>query len=377
MRKKIQIKGLRGAIYQRGEDSYRVQLSLGRNAEGKYDVKRETIRGTERDAIDLLTRWNVEYLDNTIIQSTHQTVKQLYEEWIDEVEIYTKHNTHRFYREKWEVYGLKAIGYKRLVDVTLADLQRILKENITQDRQLKNAFSPFFTWCVDHKKIKENPCLKLKIKSTPKEKTENDVWSFEEVKQVYKTLTFENLYDIFIVLGVELGLRPQEIYGLKWERVFDDYVAIEEAVTKREPGEFDLGPTKTNSSRRYLPLTPFLKWKLELHRSNQQKRISKNKDYVDHDLVVADRMGFAPCQRYVGRYIKNKAKNLGISVIPPKNLRTTWISLMNALGVPLSAIQQGAGHELGSQVTSEHYIRTYQESLKGTAMILHDKLHAK
>jgi hypothetical protein len=56
VRKKVQIKGLRGTIYQRGEDSYRVQLSLGRNAQGKYDVKRETIRGTEQDAIDLLTR---------------------------------------------------------------------------------------------------------------------------------------------------------------------------------------------------------------------------------------------------------------------------------------------------------------------------------
>jgi hypothetical protein len=43
----IHIKGLRGTIYKRGKDSYRVQLSLGRNAEGKYDVKRETIRGTE------------------------------------------------------------------------------------------------------------------------------------------------------------------------------------------------------------------------------------------------------------------------------------------------------------------------------------------
>lgn len=105
--------------------------------------------------------------------------------------------------------------------------------------------------------------------------------------------------------------------------------------------------------------------------------MAKSKDYVDNNLVVADRKGNAPCQRYVGRYIKSKAKSVGVSPIPPKNLRTTWVSLMNALGVPLTAIQQGAGHEIGSQVTSEHYIRTYHESLRGTSMILHDKLHAK
>ena len=93
--------------------------------------------------------------------------------------------------------------------------------------------------------------------------------------------------------------------------------------------------------------------------------------------MVADSNGSVPCRRYIGRYIKGKAEDLGITVIPPKNLRTTHISLMNALGVPLHTIQQGAGHEAGSKVTSAHYIRTYQESLRGTAMILHETLHKK
>jgi len=377
VRKKVQIKGLRGTIYQRGEDSYRVQLSLGRNAAGKYDVKRETVRGSERDAIDLLTRWNVEYLDNVILPSNHQTVKQLYQEWIGEVETYLQHNTHRFYKEKWDVYILGKIGHKKLTDVTLSDLQKILKENLSQDAQIKNAMSPFFSWCVAHKKIKENPCFNLKIKTKDKEKTEDDVWNFDEVKKIYASLTFQNLYDIFIVLGVELGLRPQEILGLKWDKVFDDYIAIERAVKKREPEEFELGPTKNNTSKRYLPTTPFIKEKLDLHRKNQQKRISKDKNYANNNLVVADKAGKVPCIRYIGRYIKRKALEAGASVIPPKNLRTTHISLMNALGVPLPTIQQGAGHELGSAVTSQHYIRTYHESLRGTSMILHDKLHAK
>lgn len=54
--------GLRGNIYQTGKNSYRLQLSLGRNADGGYDNKRETVRGTEQDAIDTLIRWNVQYL---------------------------------------------------------------------------------------------------------------------------------------------------------------------------------------------------------------------------------------------------------------------------------------------------------------------------
>lgn len=132
MSRKIQIKGLRGTIYKRGDQSYRVQLSLGRNAEGKYDIKRETIRGTEQDAIDLLTRWNVEYLDNTIIASNHQTVKQAYEEWIEFIREYRKPNTHRFYRERFESDILPMIGHRRLKDIKLSDLQKIMKEYPTK-----------------------------------------------------------------------------------------------------------------------------------------------------------------------------------------------------------------------------------------------------
>ena len=50
----IHIKGLRGTIYKRGKDSYRVQLSLGRNAEGKYDVKRETTGAPSRMRLTFL-----------------------------------------------------------------------------------------------------------------------------------------------------------------------------------------------------------------------------------------------------------------------------------------------------------------------------------
>lgn len=75
--------------------------------------------------------------------------------------------------------------------------------------------------------------------------------------------------------------------------------------------------------------------------------------------------------------MKARAKKVGAPPIPPKNLRATHISLMNALGVPLHSIQQGVGHELDSPVTSMHYIQTYHASLRGAMMILHDRLHEK
>lgn len=371
----IHIKGLRGTIYKRGKDSYRVQLSLGRNAEGKYDVKRETIRGTEQDAINLLTRWNVEYLDNTIIASNHQTVKQAYEEWIEFIREYRKPNTHRFYRERFETDILPMIGHRRLKDIKLSDLQKIMKEYPTKDKHNKRALSAFWGWCKKNKKVSENICRDLETQAKPKEQTENDVWSIEEVQKIYNHLTFKNLYDIFIVLGVELGLRPQEILALTWDDVHEDYLSVEEAVIERDPKSFTLGETKHKKSR-YLPLTPFVTERLRFHKAEQNKRIMKTKNYNrDNNLVVADKRGHVPDIKYIRRYMLRKARDAGVSPIPPKNLRTTHISLMNDLGIPLATIQKQVGHAYQSPVTQKHYIRNYHESLRQAAMTFHDRLH--
>lgn len=375
MSRKIQIKGLRGTIYKRGEDSYRVQLSLGRNAAGKYDIKRETVRGTEQDAIDLLTRWNVEYLDNTIQNTNHQTVKQVYEEWIEFIEEYRTPNTHRFYSERFETDILPVIGHRRLREVTLRELQRLLAKYPSKDRHNKRALSAFYGWCVKHKKVRENICRHLETKSRPKRQTEDDVWSAEQVKQIYGQLTFKNLYDIFIVLGVECGLRPQEIMALTWDDVHDDYLAIEEAIKERSPDDFKLGLTK-NENERYLAITPFVAERLRHHKQEQRERIIKTKDYNrENNFVVADRKGHVPNLTYIRKYIATVAKKAGVPAIPPKNLRSTHISLMSDFGIPLPTIQKQAGHSQGSHVTRQHYIRTYAESVRHAAMVFHDQLH--
>ena len=86
-----------------------------------------------------------------------------------------------------------------------------MKEYPTKDKHNKRALSAFWGWCKKHKKVRENICRDLETQATPKEQTEDDIGSWEEVQKMYKHLTFKNLYDIFIVLGVECGLRPQEI----------------------------------------------------------------------------------------------------------------------------------------------------------------------
>ena len=267
------------------------------------------------------------------------------------------------------------IGHRRLREVTLRELQRLLAKHPTKDRHNKRALSAFYGWCVKHTKGKENICRHLETTSRPNKQTEDDVWSVEQVKKVYAELTFKNLYDIFIVLGVECGMRPQEILALTWDDVHDDYLAIEEAIKERSPDDFKLGLTK-DGKERYLAITPFVAETLRIHKQNQRERIIKTKGYNrENNFVVADRKGHVPNLTYVRKYIATIAERAGVPVIPAKNLRSTHISLMADLGIPLPTIQKQAGHSQGSPVTQQHYIRTYTESVRHAAMVFHERLH--
>ncbi len=370
--------GLRGSIYQRGKNSYRVQLSLGRGPDGIYDIKRETIRGRQQDAIDLLTRWNVLHLDNALQATVYQTVEEAYVEWLDNhVGLYLTPNTARFYRQRFECDLLPVIGHRRLKDVTLSDLQKTLAKHPTKDLHNKRALSAFFNWCADMDKTPHRfDFRKLKTKARPGETTEKDVWSFEQVRKVYATLTFQNLYDIFIVLGIECGLRPQEILALTWDKVYEDHLVIDRAVKERNPSGAKIGTTKTEQVR-HVATTPYLIEKLTAHNMAQQLRILTTTKYNrDANLVVADMMGNVADLGYVRKYVRQVADRAQVHHIPPKNLRSTWVSLMGDLGIPLTVIQKGAGHS-SPQVTAKHYTRVFDASLKEAASIYHDHLHGK
>lgn len=64
-------------------------------------------------------------------------------------------------------------------------------------------------------------------------------------------------------------------------------------------------------------------------RKIQNKQIRENSEYnTENNPVIADRNGHVPYWSYIRRYKASIAKAAEVPVIPPKNLRTTHVSLM-------------------------------------------------
>lgn len=162
---------------------------------------------------------------------------------------------------------------------------------------------------------------------------------------------------------------------MTWDKIHQDYILIDTAVKERQrPDSAILGPTKTEQVRA-VPTTPYLLDKLEVHKINQTIRIANTKNYnTMANLVVADAMGNVANLGYIRKYMRDVARRANVHYIPPKNLRSTYISLLSAIGVPMPVIQESVGHA-SPNTTAKHYIRVFNQNLQQAASLLYQYLH--
>ena len=94
--------------------------------------------------------------------------------------------------------------------------------------------------------------------------------------------------------AIVTGCRLEEYLAISWRDINweSKLVFIRRALVKKRSGGFDLLQTKTDGSRRNIPLTTDLIEDLKAHRRRQlEHRMTKGSEYLDNDLVFATRAG--------------------------------------------------------------------------------------
>lgn len=100
--------------------------------------------------------------------------------------------------------------------------------------------------------IKHSPCVGVKL--PPKAKPKVEPFTTETVKRFIDSVP--DRYRALLILGAGTGLRSGEARGLTVDRVnfFRRTVRVDRQLVQNHGGEFDFGPTKTESSNRTVPL---------------------------------------------------------------------------------------------------------------------------
>lgn len=176
--------------------------------------------------------------------------------------------------------------------------------------------------------------------------------TLEQATALLKAAEQSRLY-AFIVLLLLTGVRSEEARALTWEHVDLEAGTVSVWRSVRAHGD-----TKTQRSRRTLKLPQIAVEALRRQRVRQaEERLKAGALWQEHGLVVTTSLGTPLESHNVRRDFRKVTKAAGIGERwVPKELRTSFVSLMSHSGVPVEEIARLAGHS-SSRTTEVIYRR--------------------
>ena len=119
---------MRGHIQQRGQQSWRVKVFVGRDADGVKRYVERTVRGTRRDAERELARVVVEVGEGRHAAAAPMSFDELLDRWLDVKRRTVEANTMASYEWIARRYVRPALGDRRVASLRALDLDGLYAE---------------------------------------------------------------------------------------------------------------------------------------------------------------------------------------------------------------------------------------------------------
>jgi integrase len=256
-----------------------------------------------------------------------------------------------FYRRKWKrstkdtnedrlrchltpVYASRSLGsFNREELQTFLDEKAEAGLSYSVVAHLRWDLRQIFRMAVSEGYILRNPAELLFVPRDAK-RPEHTAMTIEEVQRCFSVL--EQRERLILKLAILAGLRPGEIFGLKWGHIHDTHVYIKQRIYR---GEID--SPKTNNSIRKAALAEGL-----IREIQQWREISF--EASDDAWVFPSEKGTTPLNRanLWRRHIGPRLKSVGLDWIDFHVMRRTHSSLMNEIHDDPKLVADQLGHTL-------------------------------
>lgn len=274
-----------------------------------------------------------------------------------------------FYRRKWKSstadcnedrirhHLLSEYSHRELGSIDRDELQTLLDRKAQQDfsfstvDHLRWDLTQMFTMAVVEGYIQRNPAALL---FTPREAVRPNKlrMAWKEVKLLFSVLDLREL--LVAKLAIIAGMRPGEIFALKWLQIKDDHLEI---VRRLYRGKLD--SPKTYRSVRKVALSAGLQALF-----NEWRSVSV--ELTGYQWVFPSERGVTPiakdnCWR---RYIAPKLHKAGLGWVDFHVMRRTHSSLMREQNVDAKLVADQLGHSLdvNLNVYTETALRLRQQA---------------
>ena len=205
------------------------------------------------------------YIDqhSDLDQATDMLVDAWFDYWIGIKKQTVRPNTVRNYSERYERNIKGVIGNKLLTDVKPIHCQKIFSDmadegyKTTTIYQTRIALYNMFEFARENAVLIANPCKKSLKSDMGKPSDKKEALTIDAQKKFLEAVvgySYENQYRFVL----QTGLRTGELIGLKWSDIdFENRtMKIERTMEYRyKVGEWRVGPPKSKSGYRTIPLT--------------------------------------------------------------------------------------------------------------------------
>jgi integrase len=356
--------------YDSGKELYYVNMDYGKDENGKRVKKTKTYK-TKSEAKTALKEFEANKTKGQLVIPKKTTLKQWLDYWMDNIVKPNKSlGTYYFYKGMIDKYTVPLLGSIPIQDLKPIQIHKyytqLTQKGLSQNtvRKHHDMLHLVLGVAVKQEMILQNPVEK--VEPPQKQHKEAKFYTLDSLKQLYQLVENTDL-EVTVKLAGGLGLRREEVCGLKWKNIDleNRKVRICEArtIAGREIVDKD---TKNQSSNRTLSIPADIVELLSAEKSRQEKNKEYLGDLYEDSGYVVDRDDGKP---YRPNYLSGKFKNLiNANSLPPltiHGLRHTFASVANLLGVNLFEIGKVLGHSTPS-TTGKIYTHMFDDTHEAT-----------
>lgn len=308
------------------------------------------------------------YIDehSDLENATDMLVDAWFEYWIDLKKKTVRPNTVRNYSERYERNIKNVIGNKLLTEVKPIHCQKIFSDmadegyKTTTIYQTRIALYNMLEFAKENEVIITNPCKKSVKSDIGKPSDKKEALTIYDQRRFLAAAKGQS-YEYQYRFALQTGLRTGELVGLKWEDINFERktLTIERSMEFRyKVGEWRVGPPKSKSGYRTIPLTDEAICILKAQKEKNRKLKVIDKEWADTVFL---------CRK--GQPVKNSTYDTALFIICDKAgikrfsmhvLRHTFATRCIEGGMTPKTLQKILGHS-NIGITMNLYVHITEE----------------